>query len=175
MALSLAGLRTGRHHRLYVLKDGEYIDVSTLGSAGGGDTTELETCLATVETTLSQKAATSTVIDLSGIVAQKAEHSGLKALASSAISNSFNSVLASASGVLQNLDTQLPLRMTTDSTTNSVQLQIGDVSQLAFPATLGLTTPTDDAGLQVTPCTSGDGIRGLRFNQQCITGPDCAR
>ena len=41
--------------------------------------------------------------------------------------------------------------MTTDRTTNSVQLQFGALSQVAFPAALGVTTPTDDAGLQLNP------------------------
>lgn len=41
--------------------------------------------------------------------------------------------------------------MTTDRAANLVQLQIGDVSQWASPATLGLATRTDDSGLQVNP------------------------
>ena len=58
MALNLSGLHIGRYHRLYVLNDGEYIDVSTLGSGGGGggDTTQLEARISTVETTLPQTA-----------------------------------------------------------------------------------------------------------------------
>ena len=65
MALNLSGLHIGWYHRLYVLKDGEYIDVSTLGSGGGGDTTELEARISTVETTLPQKAESTDLADLS--------------------------------------------------------------------------------------------------------------
>lgn len=135
MALNLSGLHTGRYHRLYVLKYGEYIDVPTLGG-GGDDTTGLATRLATVETALTLKAEQSTVDDQSGIVTLKAEQTALDALSASSLNNQANSVLASASGVLQHLVTQLPLKMTTDRTANLVQLRLGDVSQLASPRDL---------------------------------------
>lgn len=41
--------------------------------------------------------------------------------------------------------------MTTDSTANLVQRRLGNVHQLASPASLGLTTLTDDADLEVSP------------------------
>lgn len=150
MALNLSGHHTRWHHRNYVLKDGEYIVVSTLGG-GGGYTIGLETRLATVETALPLKAEQSTVIDLTGIVTLKAEQTALAALSASSLNIPARRVLASASGVLPHLDTPLSRMMTTDRTANLVQLRLGDVSQLAFPATLGLTTLTDDAGLQVDP------------------------
>lgn len=137
MAWSLAGLHTGRYHRLYVLKDGECVVVSNLGGCGGG-TTELETSLSTVATMLPLKAETNTVTDLSGIITLKAEQTALAVLPASNINNQANSVLASASGVLQHQCTQLPLRMATDSTSNPVQLQIGEVRQLAAPCDLKL-------------------------------------
>lgn len=56
-SFNLSGLHTGRCHRPYVLKDGEYIAVPFLG--GGGGTTELETRLSSVDTALSQQAAQS--------------------------------------------------------------------------------------------------------------------
>lgn len=62
-ALNLSGLHTGTYHRLYVLTDCEYLVVSTL--EGGGDTTELEARLSSVETMLPLTADTSTVADLS--------------------------------------------------------------------------------------------------------------
>lgn len=151
LAMHLPGLQTGKSHRIYVLKDGEYNDVPTLGGGGGGDTAELEAHLSGVEATLPPEAAQSTVFDLSGIVTLKADQSDLNALSASSINNPGNLALASASGVLQNLEAPLPLRMTTGGATHPVQLQIGGVSQVASPATLGFTTLTNDAGLPVNP------------------------
>lgn len=128
MACNLSGLNTGRCHRLYILKYGEYNDAPTLGG-GGGDTTELETCLSSVETALPHKTYQSTVVDLPGIVTLKADQSVLNALSASSINNEARSFLASASGLLQTMDTQLPLRMTTDDAAITVQLRIGDVAQ----------------------------------------------
>ena len=65
---------------MYVLKDGASIDVSMLGSGGGG-TTQLEARLTNVEATLPQKAESTDLADLSGIVTLKAEQSDLNAWA----------------------------------------------------------------------------------------------
>lgn len=134
IAFNFSGLHTGRYHRLYVLKDGGYNVVPTRG--GGGDTTELETRLSTVDTALPLMAETSTVVDLSGIVTRKAEQTALVALSASSINQQANHVLVCTSGVLQKLDMQLPRRMTTDDATNSMQLQIGWRISIGFPRNL---------------------------------------
>lgn len=107
----------------------------------------------------------------------KAEHLELNVLASSAINNSGNRVLARSSGVLHNLETQLPLLMTTESTANLVQLRFGNVNQLASPASLGLTRLSDDAGLEVSPArvNTGRGALDLTSNSlQVQIAPDDA-
>lgn len=114
MAMHLTGRSTATYTRLYVPEDDEYIDVSTLG--GGGDTTELETRLSSVETTIPYKAAQSAVGDLRNPVVLKAEPSALTVLTASSINNQANCVIARASGVLRHLETQLPTRLTIDET-----------------------------------------------------------
>lgn len=150
MSSHSSGLHTAIYNRLHLLKDGEHTDVSTPGGGGGGgDTTELVTRLSSVEATLPQKAAPSTVTAMSGSVTLKADHSAFNELSDSRINHQAHRVFASESGVLHKLDKQLPLMMTTHAATNSVRLQVGDLSQLASPASLGSTTLSDDAGLRV--------------------------
>jgi len=59
MALNLSGLNTGQFYKLQVWKDGEYVDVATLGGGGGGST--LEPRVASLEAVVPQKADSTTL------------------------------------------------------------------------------------------------------------------
>lgn len=124
MTLNLTGLHTGTYHRLYALELGEDIDVPTLG----GDTTELEARLSSVETALPPKAEQSTLTtihdELLGSVGEKASSQALAVAQSTLQRNNEQKADASAVSTLQSalqasIDTQAVV-----GNANSIQARV---------------------------------------------------